>query len=59
MACTTTATRSVKQEVIDVMEMTGCVEVCVSPNRPNIYYEVKLQADIASDFFYTSQNFEK
>ena len=48
MACTATATLSVKQEVIDVLEMAGCVEVCVSPNR---HYEVKLRADIASAFF--------
>ena len=51
MACTATATRSMKQEVIDVLEMAGCIEVCIAPNRPILYHEVKLRSDIASIFF--------
>ena len=38
MACTATATRIVKREIIDSLEMKGCVEVTVSPDRPNINF---------------------
>lgn len=50
MACTATATKSDKAEVLDSLEMTGCTEVCASPDRPNIYYEVKSRSDIDTDF---------
>ena len=50
MACTATASKSVKEEVIDSLEMSGCVEVTASPDRPNIYYEVKPRTDIDTDF---------
>ena len=50
MACTATASTSVKKEVIESLEMTSCVEVTASPDRPNIYYEVKLRTDIDTDF---------
>ena len=50
MACTATASKSVKKEVIGSLEMTGCVEVTASPNRPNIYYEVKPRSDVDTDF---------
>lgn len=48
MACT--ASRSVKAEVIASLEMTDCVQVTASPDRPNIYYQVKVRADIETDF---------
>ena len=41
MACTATATKSDKVEVLASLEMNGCVEVSASPDRPNIFYEVK------------------
>ena len=50
MACTATASKSVKKEVIECLEMTGCVEVTASPDRPNIYYQVKDRTDIETDF---------
>ena len=50
MACTATASRSVKEEIIDNLEMCDCAEVIASPNRPNIYYEVKRRTDIDTDF---------
>ncbi len=50
MACTATASRSVKKEVIDSLEMSGCVEVTASPDRPNIYYEVKSRTDFDTNF---------
>ena len=50
MACTTTASRSAKEEIIDSSEMCDCAEVTASPNRPNIYYEVKRRTKIDTDF---------
>lgn len=50
MACTATASKSVKKEVIDSLEMSGCIEVTASPNRPNIYYDVKPRTDTDADF---------
>ena len=50
MACTATASKSVKKDVIESLEMTDCVEVAASPDRPNIYYEVKLRSDVDTDF---------
>ena len=49
MACTATATKSVREEVLNSMEMTDCVQISVSPDRPNIYYEVRHRTDVASD----------
>ena len=50
MVCTATASRSVKQEVIVSLEMSGCVQVTASLDRPNIYYEVNPRTDIDTDF---------
>ena len=50
MACTATATRSVKQEVVDTLEMKEYVEVITSPDWPNIFYAVRPRTTIASDF---------
>lgn len=50
MACTATVTLSMKQEVIEILEMSGCVEVNVSPDRQNIYYSVRPRTDISADF---------
>ena len=47
MACTATASRSVKKEIIDNLEMSGCVEVTASLDRPNVCYEMKPRTDIA------------
>ncbi len=49
MACTATATKSDKMEVVESLEMRGCVEVSASPDRPNIYYEVKRCGHLESD----------
>lgn len=50
VALTATATRSVKADVIAKLELGGCKEVSVSPNRDNIYYEVRRRNTIESDF---------
>jgi len=51
MACTATAARSVCEEVISSLEMRNCVHVSVSPDRPNIFYEVRNRTDIDNDMF--------
>ena len=50
LACTAIASKSVKKEVIESLEMLGCVEVTASPDQPNIYYEVKQHTDINTYF---------
>lgn len=49
MACTATVTKSVREEVITLLDMKGCEVVSTSPDRPNIYYGVKPRTDITSD----------
>ena len=49
IACTATATRSVKQEVISSLEMYDCKSVMTSPDQSNIYYEVHPRTEIRSD----------
>lgn len=50
MACTATATRIVKEEVIGSLEMEGCVVISASPDRPNIFYAATLRVDVNLDF---------
>ena len=49
IALTATATGAVRSDVIGKLEMSGCKLVCLSPNRPNIYFEVKRRVDIDND----------
>ena len=49
LACTATATKSIRQELIASLNMEGCEFVSTSVDRPNIYYEVKCRTDIRSD----------
>ena len=49
MACTATITKSDKSEVLRNLEMEGCVEVSTSPDRPNIFYEVKGRTTLEAD----------
>ena len=50
MAATATVTKAVRDDVISKLEMQGCKLVYTSPNRPNIYYEVRPRTDIETDF---------
>ena len=45
---TATATASVKLEIVEKLNMTGCASVSVSPNRPNIFYEVKVRTELSN-----------
>ena len=49
LAATATATPAVRREVIDLLDMRGCEFVFVTPDRPNIYYEVRQRTDIEAD----------
>ena len=49
MACTATATKSVRHEVIESLEIRGCIQFSVSPDRPNIFYEVRKCTNIEDD----------
>ena len=48
LACTVTATRSVRQEVIS-LDMRGCELVYTSPDRSNMFYEVLPRTDLEID----------
>ena len=50
IALTATVTKSVKEDVISKLEMINCKQVSVSPDRENIYYEVRQRNTIESDF---------
>lgn len=50
MACTATATRSVREEIVSTLEMSDPVTVSLSPDRPNIMYLVKRRTDPETDF---------
>ena len=49
MALTATATKSDKAEVLSSLEMRGCIEVSASPDRPNIFYQVKRRTRLEDD----------
>ena len=50
MACTATATKSIIKEVASALEMWEFVTVTMSPNRPNIMYEVRPRTEPEFDF---------
>ena len=49
LAATATVTRSIRDDIIDKLDMGGCEVICVSPNRPNIYYEVRPRTTVEAD----------
>lgn len=51
MACTATVTQKVRHEVMSSLEMiaSGCEFVSTSPDRPNIFYEVRPRTDVDTD----------
>ena len=46
MACTATVTKSVRDEVISLLDMKGCEVISTSHDRPNIVYSVQPCTDI-------------
>lgn len=50
MACTATATPSVRMEIVSTLEMHEVVTISLSPNWPNVMYEVKNRTDPDTDF---------
>ena len=49
LLCMATVTRSIQEEVIKSLEMVGCEFVSASPDRCNIFYEVRLRANVKTD----------
>lgn len=49
LACTATATKSIREEVIRSLDMYDSEFVFTSPDRPNIFYEVRPRTDIDYD----------
>ncbi len=49
LACTATVTRSIQEEVVKSLEMSGCEYISTSPDRPNIFYEVRARSAIEED----------
>ena len=49
LALTATVTDLMRKDAITSLDMEGCEIVSLSPNRPNIFYEVKHQSDIEMD----------
>ena len=49
LAATATITPNIRSEIVDKLDMKGCEMVSVSPDRPNIYYEVKRCSTIEED----------
>ena len=45
IALTATITRTLKDDIISILETDGCKYVSASPNRNNIYYEVHSRSD--------------
>ena len=50
MACTTTATPSIRKEVASTLEMIEYVTIFMSPNRPNKKYHTRRKSNIGNDF---------
>ncbi len=46
LAATATVTEVM---IVEVLEMTGCAVVSVSPNKPNIFYSVKARSSSIGD----------
>ena len=50
LAATATVTEVMRNEIVEVLEMSGCAVVSVSPNKPNIFYSVQQRSgNIDSD----------
>lgn len=49
LAATATVTRAVRDDVINKLDMRGCEIVCVSPDRPNTYYDVRPRTTMEAD----------
>ena len=49
MALTATVTREMRKDIIDRLDMNGCVMISASPNCPNIFYAVCKRTTIDED----------
>ncbi len=44
LAAMATMTEVIRKEIVEVLEMTGCAVISVSPNTTNIFYLVKVRS---------------
>ena len=49
LAAAATVTRAIREDVSDELDMRGCAVIRVSPNRPDIYYEVRPRTTVEGD----------
>ncbi len=49
LAATATVTEVMRKEIVEVLEMTGCAVISVSPNKPHIFYSVKVRLSSISE----------
>ena len=59
MALTTTITKLMLADVKTQLNMLECRLVCLSPDRPNIYYEVQERTSIEADFVDIIKDFKQ
>ena len=50
LATTATVTKTMRDAIVNALDMTGCHLVCESPNKPNITYEVQRKSTVEEDF---------
>ncbi len=50
LAATATVTEVMRKEIVEVLKMTGCAVISVSPNKPNIFYLVKVRSFSISEY---------
>ena len=49
LAATATVTEVMRKEIVEVLEMTGYAVISISPNKPNIFYSVKVYSSSISE----------
>ena len=49
LAATVTVTEMMRRDIVEILEMSGCAVVSVSPNKPNIFYSVQKRSASISD----------
>ena len=50
LATTATVTKTMRDAIVNALDMTGCHLVCESPNKPNTTYEVQRKSTVEEDF---------
>lgn len=59
LACTATVTQIFRHEVMHSLEMVDSEFVSTSPDRPNIFYEVRPRADVDTDLKFVADSLKE